>query len=119
MDRKCLCKMIPDSEIKKIKAGLPDPQNLELLGNFFKVFGDGTRLKILYFLSRHELCVADLAALAEMQQSAVSHQLQILRLHRLVKFRRSGTTIYYSIDDLHVQSVFDVALEHISEDRRR
>lgn len=115
MIESCLCKMISDIEINEIKANLPDGQTIDHLSEFFKVFGDGTRLKILYFLSRHELCVADLSTLVGMQQSAVSHQLKILRMNRLVKYRKDGTTIYYALDDSHVQSIFDVALEHVRE----
>ncbi|MDI9571616.1 MAG: metalloregulator ArsR/SmtB family transcription factor, partial [Candidatus Cloacimonadota bacterium] len=71
--------------------------------------------KILYYLSRHELCVADLALLVQMQQSAISHQLKLLRLDRLVKYRKEGTTTYYSLDDEHINSIFKVALEHSQE----
>lgn len=115
MNDTCLCKMISDSEIEEIKANLPDGRTMDHLSEFFKVFGDSTRLRILYYLSRHELCVADLSTLVGMQQSAVSHQLKILRLNRLVRYRKEGTTIYYGLDDTHVQSIFDIALEHICE----
>ncbi len=115
----CNCKKMTAKEIARIKEELPDDATREYLSDFFKVFGDDTRLKMLHYLSRRELCVADLAALAGMSPSAVSHQLKILRLHRLVKFRKEGTTVYYSLDDHHVQSVFEVALEHVSEGRAR
>ncbi|HOZ01274.1 MAG TPA: metalloregulator ArsR/SmtB family transcription factor [Candidatus Syntrophosphaera sp.] len=115
MTAKCLCKSVPDAEMRKINKGLPESETIDYLSDFFRVFGDSTRLRILYFLSRHEFCVADLAILTGMQQSAVSHQLKILRLHRLVRSRRDGTTIYYALDDLHVQKVFDIALEHVKE----
>lgn len=115
MTTKCHCKDIPAQELQNIQTALPGGQDIDRLSDFFKVFGDSTRLRILYFLSRHEFCVADLSALTEMQQSAISHQLKILRLHRLVKYRREGTTIYYSLDDQHVQKVFAIALEHITE----
>lgn len=119
MKTECLCKMISESEIELIKAELPSAEAIDRLGEFFRVFGDGTRLRILYFLSRHELCVADLSSLVGMQQSAVSHQLKLLRLQRLVKYRKQGTTIYYALDDAHVQSVFEVALEHVKEESRK
>jgi len=115
MDAKCLCKGISDEEMARIKSGLPDEQTTSYLSEFFAVFADNTRLRILYFLSQSEFCVADLASLVGLQQSAVSHQLKTLRLHRLVKYRREGTTIYYSLDDEHVQQVFAIALEHINE----
>jgi ArsR family transcriptional regulator, lead/cadmium/zinc/bismuth-responsive transcriptional repressor len=115
MIEQCKCKLISESEIAEIKAALPSPEKMELLADFFKVFGDFSRLKILYFLSRAELCVADLSALAGMQQSAVSHQLKTLRLSRLVKTRKEGTVVYYSLDDLHIKNLFDLALEHVEE----
>jgi len=115
MDTPCLCKMIDNKEIERSVQEMPDAGTIGQLGDFFQVFADGTRLKILYFLSRHELCVADLASLVGMGQSAVSHQLKVLRLNRLVKFRKEGTTNYYSLDDEHVRSVFEVALAHVDE----
>lgn len=115
MNSECLCKLIDQQVIDDIIKGLPKPKDIDKLSEFLRVFGDPSRLRLLYILSRHELCVADLAGLAEMQQSAVSHQLKLLRLHRLVKTRRDGTTIYYSLDDLHIHNVLDVALEHIME----
>jgi ArsR family transcriptional regulator len=118
MNDRCLCKEIDTKEMENIKQDMPDRDTLDHLSDFFRVFGDSNRLKLLYFLSRNELCVADLAALAGMQQSAVSHQLKTLRLSRLVKYRKAGTTVYYSLDDLHVQSVFEVALEHVNEGHR-
>lgn len=119
METPCLCKMIDDRDIELARKELPDALTIGHLSDFFHVFADGTRLKILYFLSRHELCVADLSTLVEMGQSAVSHQLKVLRLNRLVKYRKEGTTYYYSLDDEHVRSVFEVALEHVHEGGRR
>jgi ArsR family transcriptional regulator len=116
-DKACLCKNIAPEEMLSIKNELPSSDTFSHLAEFFKVFGDGNRLKILYYLSRHELCVADLSALVDMQQSAVSHQLKLLRLNRLVKLRKEGTTVYYSLDDSHVESIFDLALVHLREQR--
>ncbi|MGC9361459.1 MAG: ArsR/SmtB family transcription factor [Candidatus Syntrophosphaera sp.] len=101
--------------LEEIKESLPPKRTLEYLREFFSVFGDSTRLRILYFLSRGEFCVADISFLVGMKQSAVSHQLKILRLNRLVKFRREGTTIFYSLDDEHVGELLGTALEHIRE----
>ena len=112
---KCKCKNIPKAKLAEIISGLPEKAIIDQLCEFFKVFGDSTRLKILYFLSCNEFCVADLSDLVGMQQSAVSHQLQTLRLHRLVKCRKEGTTSYYSLNDNHVQQIFGIALEHINE----
>lgn len=111
----CLCKNISSAEMQKIETEMPSAELTNRLAEFFKVFGDSTRLRILYYLSRQELCVADLATLVKMQQSAVSHQLKLLKLSRLVKFRKDGTTFYYSLDDSHIESVFAVALAHIQE----
>ncbi|HQB98851.1 MAG: metalloregulator ArsR/SmtB family transcription factor [Candidatus Cloacimonadaceae bacterium] len=116
MSDKCLCKLISQDEVDMIKAALPDTQTITRLAEFFKVFGDPSRLTILHFLSKAELCVADLAALANMGQSAVSHQLKLLRLSRLVKFRKEGTVVYYSLNDAHIQNLVDVALEHVREE---
>lgn len=118
MDAICKCKNIDKKELERTIEQQPDADTIERMSNFFSVFGDGTRLKILYYLSCHELCVADLASLVKMGQSAVSHQLRNLRLNRLVKVRKEGTTSYYSLDDEHVQSIFEVALEHINEVKR-
>ncbi|MDD4308987.1 MAG: metalloregulator ArsR/SmtB family transcription factor [Candidatus Cloacimonetes bacterium] len=101
--------------MQKIKADSPSEAANIRLAEFFKVFGDSTRLKILYFLSHHELCVADLSTLVGMQQSAVSHQLKTLKLHRLVKYRKEGVTVYYSLDDTHIESIFAIAREHLME----
>ncbi|MDD2228642.1 MAG: metalloregulator ArsR/SmtB family transcription factor [Candidatus Cloacimonetes bacterium] len=116
-DKICLCKNIASTEMLIIKKGLPADEVINHMSDFFKVFGDGTRLKILYFLLHHELCVADIAALVNMQQSAVSHQLKLLRLNRLVKYRKEGITVYYSLDDSHVESIFELALSHLREQR--
>lgn len=113
----CLCKLISDKEMEDIKAGLPSEAVIQNMGDFFKILGEPSRLKILYYLSRHELCVADLASVAHMQQSAVSHQLKLLWMSRLVKTRRDGTTIYYSLDDEHIHSIFALALQHLQEDK--
>ncbi|MDD2332671.1 MAG: metalloregulator ArsR/SmtB family transcription factor [Candidatus Cloacimonetes bacterium] len=115
----CLCKNISAEELDLIKAELPEANEIGLLSQFFKVFGDPTRLKILYFLYRAELCVADLSRLAEMQQPAVSQHLKTLRLSRLVKYRKEGKVVYYSLDDDHVQMVFNLALSHVRELRTR
>ena len=111
----CKCKNIEPEIISQIQRDLPSLGKLEELAEFFKVFGDPSRLKILYYLSKLELCVNDLSVLAEMQQSTVSHQLKILRLQRLVKVRKEGVTSYYSLDDAHVEEGFKLANAHIDE----
>jgi len=98
-----------------MRKNLPQDSEIEQLSYFFKVFGDPTRLKMLYYLSRQELCVADLANLVKMQQPAVSQQLKTLRLSRLVKYRKEGQIVYYALDDEHVSQLYDLALLHIRE----
>ncbi len=87
------------------------------LAEFFKVFGDVTRLRILEVLSGQELCVSDLADRLGMGQSAVSHQLRLLKQLRLVRFRKDGKTVYYALNDDHIRTIIEMGLEHIREDR--
>ena len=85
------------------------------LSEFFRVFGDSTRIRILYALSKSEMCVCELAKLLGTSQSAISHQLQILRSSRLVKYRRVGKTVFYSLSDEHIFSIINMGIEHIEE----
>ena len=93
---------------------LPDEDICDL-ADFFKVFGDSSRLKVLWALHRRELCVTHLAELLDMSTPAVSHQLKILRQSRLVRTRRDGKNIYYSLADDHVQRILELGLEHTDE----
>ena len=88
---------------------------LNELADFYKVFGDATRIKILCVLLRSEMCVCDLAEMLGMTQSAISHQLRILKGARLVKYRRDGKTVYYSLADDHVREIIECGMEHINE----
>ncbi len=101
--------------VDKVEKVLPDEQQLLDLSEFFKVFGDSTRIKILYVLSQSEMCVCDIATLLQMGQSAISHQLRVLKQMRLVKFRRDGKTVFYSLSDDHIQTILAQGMEHISE----
>ena len=92
-----------------------DDETLYNLAELFKVFGDSTRIKILYALFEAELCVCDIAQLLSVSQTAVSHQLRILKQMSLVKFRRDGKTIYYSLADDHVATIMNQGLEHVCE----
>nr|WP_230869803.1 metalloregulator ArsR/SmtB family transcription factor [Iocasia fonsfrigidae] len=87
------------------------------LAEIFKTIGDPTRIKILYALKERELCVCDLSELLEMSSSAISHQLRVLRNNKLVKFRKEGRSVYYSLDDDHVLTLFCQGLEHVLEDK--
>ena len=94
---------------------MPKDELIYDLAEFFKVFGDSTRIKIICALFESEMCVCDLAALLNVSQSAISHQLKTLKSARLVKYRRDGKVIYYSLDDEHVKHVFDEGLRHVTE----
>ena len=94
---------------------IPAEAEIYDLSEFYKVFGDSTRIKILYVLRQQELCVNDIAAELSMTPSSISHQLRILKQHRLVKYRRDGKTICYSLADDHVVTILNQGLEHIEE----
>ena len=106
---------VHDEIVHKVEQVLPDEQELLDLAEFFKVFGDSTRIKILYVLSQSEMCVCDIATLLQMGQSAISHQLRILKQMRLVKFRREGKTVFYSLSDDHIQTILAQGMEHVNE----
>lgn len=111
----CDCDMPHPDIISKIRKTMPDESDLYDLSELFKVFGDPTRIKILFVLFESEMCVCDIASLLNMTQSAISHQLKVLKQNRLVKFRRDGKTVYYSLADDHVHSMIDQGYEHIKE----
>lgn len=101
--------------INMLKKELPNDDTIECLTEVFKVFGDGTRLRILWALFDKELCVYDIAEALKMSQSAISHQLRLLRQAKLVKARRDGKNTFYSLDDEHVKRIIEQVLVHISE----
>ncbi|ACD22842.1 helix-turn-helix transcriptional regulator [Clostridium botulinum] len=111
----CKCNIIHEDIVMKVKDLLPQEETLYDLAELFKVFGDSTRIKIICALFESELCVCDMAALLGMTQSAISHQLRTLKSARLVKFRREGKVIYYSLDDEHIKHIFDEGFKHITE----
>ena len=94
---------------------MPDDEVLYELADLFRVFGDSSRIKILYALHDSELCVQDLANAVQLSQSAVSHQLRVLKDSKLVRFRRDGKTVYYALDDDHVRSILSLGMEHLDE----
>ena len=100
---------------ENIREAMPDDEYLYDLSELFRIFGDSTRIKILYSLFDTELCVGDIAAILNLSQSSVSHQLRILKDSKLVKFRRDGKSIYYSLDDDHVRSILNLGMEHLEE----
>ena len=101
--------------VAKVKEGLPEDEVLYDLAELFKIFGDSTRVKLLYILSLSEMCVFDLAQLLGVTQSAVSHQLRALKASQLVRYRREGKTVFYSLSDGHVRTILDQGLEHVEE----
>ena len=101
--------------LTQVKRLLPEDEVLYDLAELFKIFGDSTRVKILYALLESELCVCDIAKLMDVSQSAVSHQLRVLKASKLVKFRREGKNIFYSLSDNHVRSILGQGMEHVSE----
>ncbi|EYE87341.1 ArsR family transcriptional regulator [Fervidicella metallireducens AeB] len=103
-------------KVEDVKRDFIKGDEVTKLQELFKVLGDGTRIKILHAISRTELCVCDIASIINMSQSAVSHQLRILRNSRLVKHRKEGKVVYYSLQDNHVVQLFNQGLEHIRHD---
>lgn len=111
----CDDECIHNDIVNEVTAKLPDEELLYDVAELFKVFGDSTRVRIICALFESEMCVCDIAAVLNMTQSAISHQLRVLKQARLVKYRRDGKTVYYSLADDHIQNIFDQAFEHIME----
>ena len=101
--------------VDKVNSDMPDEELLYDLAELYKVFGDSTRIRILYVLFEAEMCVCDIAQVLSMTTSAISNQLKVLKQAHLVKYRREGKTVFYSLSDDHVRSILDQGLEHISE----
>ncbi|MBP1565546.1 MAG: winged helix-turn-helix transcriptional regulator [Oscillospiraceae bacterium] len=106
---------VHDNIVEKVSGELPKDEIVSDLAELFKIFGDRTRLKILFVLLKEEMCVCDIAHILGMQQSAISHQLRVLKQSRLVKFRKEGKTVFYSLADAHVKTVLSQGMEHITE----
>lgn len=101
--------------VEQVLQNQPEDEYLYDLAELFRVFGDSTRIKILYALFESELCVSDIAQILNLNQSAVSHQLRILKDAKLVKFKRSGKSIFYSLDDDHVRTILSMGMDHVEE----
>ncbi len=112
---KCDCTIIHEEVVARAGQKMPPEESLYDLAEFFKVFGDTTRIKIIWALFEEEMCVCDIAHLLNLTQSATSHQLRVLKQARLVKPRREGKNIYYSLDDEHIEAIFNQGLKHINE----
>ena len=107
--------IIDIEKVKKIKKIMPSDDLLFDIAEVFKVFGDTTRMKIISALLEAELCVGDIAEITNSTQSAISHQLRVLKQAKLVKFRKEGKTVYYSLDDEHISEMYELAKKHIEE----
>ncbi|MDD2958357.1 MAG: metalloregulator ArsR/SmtB family transcription factor [Lachnospiraceae bacterium] len=112
---KCSSIEIHEDLLKIVNETMPEETELYDLAELFKVFGDSTRIRILFVLFEAEVCVCDLAAALNMTQSAISHQLKILKQSKLVKNRREGKSVFYSLADDHVRTIIDQGREHIEE----
>ncbi len=110
----CGCNIIHEDVIERVRSEMPQEETLYDVADLFKVLGDSTRVKILYALLQEEMCVCDIAALLGMNQSAISHQLRVLKQARLVKFKKEGKVVYYSLDDEHVKNIFQQGFEHLA-----
>ena len=111
----CDCNVIHENVVEDVKSKMLDNEFITEISTFFKILGDNTRAKILYTLENDELCVSDICECVKMNTSAVSHQLRILRDACLVKTRKEGKEVFYSLDDEHVSLIFKCALEHVDE----
>lgn len=111
----CDCDVIHADVVEKVKKKMPDINELYDLSDFFKVLGDSTRAKIMWALDESEMCVCDIAVLLNMTKSAISHQLHSLKQANLVKHRKEGKIVFYSLADDHVKDIFEKGLEHIRE----
>ena len=111
----CDCDVLHEEIVKIVSEQMPKQEEVAKLADFFKMFSDDTRVRILWALECNEMCVCDLAVLLNMTKSAISHQLKSLRLSNLVKYRREGKTVFYSLADDHVKTILDQGFVHINE----
>ena len=114
-NRRTDCEAINIDIVEKVRPKMPEMNLLYELSDFFKVMGDGTRIQLLWALEESEMCVGDLAVLLNMTKSAVSHQLKVLRVAKLVRAEKKGKNVYYSLNDQHVKLILEKALEHVCE----
>ena len=112
---KCDVDVIHEDTVKQVRQAMLEEEQLQDLADLFKVFGDCTRVRILWALDQAELCVCDIAYLLNMTQSAISHQLRVLKQAQLVKNRREGKIVFYSLNDEHIRTMLDQGFEHINE----
>lgn len=111
----CEAVQVHEDIVERVTEDMPDEEILYDLAELFKIFGDSTRIKILYVLFASELCVCDIAQLLGMSQSAISHQLRALKQSKLVRYRREGKQVFYALADGHVRTILDQGMEHVAE----
>jgi ArsR family transcriptional regulator len=111
----CDCEVIHGDLVKRVRKRMPKEEEFYDLADLYKMFSDSTRVRILWALSREEMCVCDIAVLLGMTKSSISHQLKSLRLANLVKYKKLGKEVYYSLADRHVKDIFRKGFEHIHE----
>lgn len=109
----CDCNIIHQESVNIALQNKPDILELERLSELFKILGDLTRIKILWSLDNHEMCVCDIANVLNMTKSSVSHQLAVLRSSGIVKYRKAGKEVYYTLDDVHIKKLYEIGVEHI------
>lgn len=112
----CEINAIHSDILSRVREKMPDETPIYEVSELFKVFGDSTRARIICALNIEEMCVCDLAALLNMTQSAISHQLRLLKVSRIVKSRKQGRVVYYSLDDSHIGQIFAMAFDHVMEE---
>lgn len=112
----CEVNVIHEDVLCRVREKMPDEEPIYDVSELFKVFGDSTRARIICALNIEEMCVCDLSALLNMTQSAISHQLRLLKVSRIVKSRKQGRVVYYSLDDAHIGQIFAMAFDHIMEE---
>ncbi|CDE07609.1 MAG TPA: helix-turn-helix transcriptional regulator [Candidatus Faecenecus gallistercoris] len=110
----CDCNVIHQEAVNQVLARLPDEQTFYKLADLYKLIGDTTRCRILFALDQNEMCVCDLANVLNMTKSSISHQLAVLRRSGIVKCRKNGKEVYYTLDDDHIVQLFEIGLEHIN-----
>ncbi|MCL2111017.1 MAG: metalloregulator ArsR/SmtB family transcription factor [Clostridiales bacterium] len=111
----CDCHAIHEDVVERVRGAMPDGRDFHDLANLYKMFADNTRVRILWALSREDMCVCDLAVLLGMTKSAISHQLKSLRLANLVRYDKQGKVVYYSLADGHVKDIFEKGFVHMRE----
>lgn len=107
--------VVDEDIVARVREKMPEEEPLYDLAELFKVFGDSTRIRIIWALFESDMSVSDIANLLNMTQSAISHQLRVLKNSRLVRYKKSGKTVYYSLNDDHIKQIFELGMEHIME----